>query len=70
VVYSGDAACSTPQGNAQYFISGMGTATVVVEASSLVAPTTYIGIAEGFVRGVADGTYNEVVGCTAVSISS
>jgi hypothetical protein len=68
-VFGADSACSVPQGNAHYFISGIGTATVTVEASSIVAPTTYIRIAPGFVRSVADGTYNQAVGCTAVAIS-
>jgi hypothetical protein len=70
VVFEADPSCSSPNGNAHYFISGMGTATVTVEASSIVAPTTYIAIAEGFVKSVADGTYNRAVGCTAVAIST
>lgn len=68
-VYGPDPTCATPAGNAHYFIDGIGTATVTVEATSIVAPTTYIRIAEGFVRSVADGTLNRAVGCTAVSIA-
>jgi hypothetical protein len=61
IVYGSDKACSLPKGNGQDYVSGLGTDTVTVEASSLAAGTTYISISPGFVKNVIGGTMNESV---------
>jgi hypothetical protein len=58
IVFQGDGACSSPDGNGQDYLAGLGSDTVTVDASSLVPGTTYIAISPGFVRSVADGTRN------------
>jgi hypothetical protein len=67
VVFGADAGCTTPAGNAQSFVSGAGTATITATATSLIAGTTYITIASGWVTSSRDPTaLNKPLGCTAI----
>lgn len=66
---AGDSSCSSPNGNAHEYLAGMGTDTITTDASSLVAGTTYVSIASGFVKNAGDGTENERVLCVAIAVS-
>ncbi|MEO6121721.1 MAG: hypothetical protein ABIW46_08460, partial [Acidimicrobiales bacterium] len=66
VVYGADPACDGPDGNGQRVISGSGTPTLTLDASSLGAPVSYVTLAPGFVTAVGSGTPSGPVGCTAV----
>jgi len=66
---AGDSTCSTPNGNAHEYLAGIGTDTITTDATSLVAGTTYVSIASGFVKNAADGTENERVLCVAIAVS-
>lgn len=61
IVFGPDKACSGPQGNGQDYVSGLGTDTVTLAATSLAAGTTYVGIGRGVVKSAADGTFNDAV---------
>lgn len=61
IVFGPDRACSGPRGNGHDYVSGLGTDTVTIEATSLAAGTTYLGIGRGVVKSVADGTFNDAV---------
>jgi hypothetical protein len=69
VVHMGDATCTHPNGNAHLYLAGVGTDTITVDATSLVAGTTYISIAPGFVRSADDGTANRAVACYPLPVS-
>lgn len=69
VVFKDDATCATPAGNGQRVISGAGTPTLTLDATSLATPVTFITLAPGFVTGVTSGLPNEPLGCTAVPTS-
>ncbi|HET9443402.1 MAG TPA: hypothetical protein VFO65_08765, partial [Acidimicrobiales bacterium] len=66
LVFGDDSGCSLPQGNSHRVISGNGTPTLTLDATSLASPTTYVVLAPGFVEGVESGAPNEALGCTAV----
>lgn len=70
VVFADDAACGGPDGNSHRVISGNGTSTLTLDATSLAAPTSYIILAPGFVKSVATGVENEPVGCTSVATTT
>ena len=61
IVFGPDKGCSSPQGNGHDYVSGLGTDTVTIEATSLAAGTTYVGIGRGVVKNVAGGTFNDAV---------
>lgn len=65
VVYGSDPTCAGPDGNSHMVLSGAGTATITLDATSLAAPTSYITLAPSFVTSVGTGVANEAVGCTA-----
>lgn len=69
VVFEDDPTCANPNGNSHEVISGNGTPTLTLDASSLKAPTTYIQIVMGFVRSVESGVENTTTPCTAVPTS-
>ena len=69
VVFEDDPTCAGPDGNSHEVISGNGTPTLTLDASSLKAPTTYIQIVSGFVRSVESGVENTSTPCTAVPTS-
>lgn len=64
-----DSTCSSPNGNAHEYLSGVGTDTITVEATSLVVGTTYISISPGFVKNPVDGTPLKWVRCLGIAIS-
>ncbi len=70
IVYGADSTCSTPQGNAHAYLSGMGTETITTDATSLVAGTTFISIASGFVKGAKADTENAAVTCVGISVQA
>jgi hypothetical protein len=70
IVFGADSGCSTPAGNAHEYLEGLGTDTITTDATSLVRGTTYIGIGAGFVKNVADGTFNTAaVSCLPISVT-
>lgn len=68
VVHTTDSTCSSPKGNAQQFVAGVGTDTITVEATSLVVGTTYISISPGFVKAADDGKWLRSVPCLALQV--
>ncbi len=63
VVFTSDAGCRSPNGNSHAYVSGDGTSTIVVEATSLASGTSYIQVNEGF--AAANGVANRGSGCVA-----
>lgn len=70
VVFGADPACGTPAGNSHMVITGAGTATLTLDATSLAAPTTYVSVVSGFATAVGAGAANETLPCTAVPTSA
>ena len=63
--------CSTePHGRAHEYFSGIGTDTIVTDASGLVEGTVYVTVGDGFVKSAADGTPYQSTGCIHISVSS
>jgi hypothetical protein len=69
VVHMSDATCTHPNGNAHVYLAGSGTDTITVEATSLVAGTTYVSLVPGFVHSTEDGTANRAVTCYPLPVS-
>lgn len=69
VVYGDDPSCGTPVGNSHRVITGSGTPTLTLDATSLARPTSYITLAPGFVTSADPSAPSEPVGCTAVATS-
>lgn len=65
-VFEDDATCGSANGNSHRVISGAGSPTLTLDATSLTAPTSYIIIVPGFVTSAGSGTPNERSGCIAV----
>ncbi len=69
VIYGADSACSRPAGNGQEVVSGLGTRTLVLYATSLAQPTTHFTLAHGFAVSVNSRTPSTPVGCRPVTTS-
>ena len=69
VSHMSDSTCNAPNGNAHEYLSGVGTDTLRVEASSLVVGTTWISITPGFAKNPVDGTPMKWVRCIGIPIS-
>ncbi len=70
VVHTTDSSCSSPNGNAHAYLAGVGTDTLIVDATSLVVGTTYISIAPGFAKAKADGKAMRWVRCFALTVAA
>jgi hypothetical protein len=69
VVHMTDSTCSTPEGNAHVFLSGAGTDTLIVDATSLVVGTTYSSITPGFAKSRVSGKPMAWVRCLALPVT-
>lgn len=69
LVHGADSACRALSGNAHVYLAGQGTDTITVDATSLVAGTTYISVISGFVTSVDDGTPNRTARCVPVRVA-
>lgn len=69
VVHTTDSTCSSPNGNAHEYLSGVGTDTITSDATSLVVGTTYISISPGFAKAADDGKAMRSVRCLAVKVT-
>ncbi len=69
VVHTTDSTCSSPNGNAHEYLSGVGTDRITTDATSLVVGTTYISISPGFAKAADDGKAMRRVRCLAVKVT-